>query len=102
MEKNLVEKNKKTRVLANTESEKQQLDSERGEQQSLVNDLAKKEKQLKTELNTKEQQAKALDAQIRKIIEEEIRKAKEAAASTGTPSFSMTPEQKELSENFTK
>ena len=37
----------------------------------------------------------------RKIIEEEIRKAKEAAASTGTPSFSMTPEQKELTENFT-
>ena len=97
----LVEKNKKTKVLGNTESEKQQLDSERGEQQSLVNDLAKKEKQLKTELKTKEQQAKALDAQIRKIIEEEIRKAKEAAASTGTPSFSMTPEQKELAENFT-
>mgnify|MGYP001161362887 FL=1 len=97
----LVEKNKKTKALGNTESEKQQLDSERGEQQSLVNDLAKKEKQLKTELKTKEQQAKALDAQIRKIIEEEIRKAKEAAASTGTPSFSMTPEQKELAENFT-
>ena len=97
----LVEKNKKTKLLGNTESEKQQLDSERGEQQSLVNDLAKKEKQLKTELKTKEQQAKALDAQIRKIIEEEIRKAKEAAASTGTPSFSNTPEQKELAENFT-
>ena len=32
---------------------------------------------------------------------EEIRKAKEAAASTGTPSFSMPPEQKELAENFT-
>ena len=97
----LVEKNKKTKALVNTESEKQQLDSEKDEQQSLVNELAKKEKQLKTELKTKEQQAKTLDAQIRKIIEEEIRKAKEAAASTGTPSFSMTPEQKELAENFT-
>tara|TARA_B100000900_G_scaffold347860_1_gene313268 strand:- start:11551 stop:12807 length:1257 start_codon:yes stop_codon:yes gene_type:complete len=97
----LVEKNQKTKALGNTEIEKQQLYSERVEQQSLVNVLAKQEKQLKTELKTKEQQAKALDAQIRKIIEEEIRKAKEAAASTGTPSFSMTPDQKELAENFT-
>ena len=97
----LAEKNKKTKALVSTESEKQQLDLEKDEQQSLVNELAKKEKQLKTELKTKEQQAKTLDAQIRKIIEEEIRKAKEAAASTGTPSFSMTPEQKELAESFT-
>ena len=97
----LVEKNKKAKVLGNTEREKQKLDSEKGEQQSLFNDLAKKEKQLKTELKEKEQQAKALDVQIRKIIEEEIRKAKEASASTGTPFFSMTPEQKELAENFT-
>ena len=97
----LVEKNKKTKALVNTESEKQQLDSEKDEQQSLVNELAKKEKYLKTELKTKEQQSKTLDAQIRKIIEEEIRKAKEVAASTGTPSFSMTPEQKDLAEKFT-
>ena len=97
----LVEKNKKTKALVNTESEKQQLDSEKDEQQSLVNELAKKEKHLKTELKTKEQQSKTLDAQIRKIIEEEIRKAKEVAASTGTPSFSMTPEQKDLAEKFT-
>lgn len=96
-----VEKNKKTKTLGQTESEKAQLNSEKGEQQSLVNDLAKKEKQLKSDLKTKQQKAKALDAQIRKIIEEEIRRAKEAAASTGTPSFSMTPEQKELAENFT-
>lgn len=96
-----VEKNKKTKALVKTESEKQQLNSERGEQQSLVNDLTKKEKQLKSELKIKEEKAKALDAQIRKIIEEEIRRAKKAAASTGTPSFSMTPEQKELAENFT-
>ena len=97
----LVEKNKKTKALVDTQSEKKQLDSEKEQQQSLVNELSKKEKQLKTELQTKEQQAKVLDAQIRKIIEEEIRKAKDAAASTGTPSFSMTPEQKELAENFT-
>ena len=97
----LMEKNKKTKALGDTQSEKKQLDSEKEEQQSLVNELSKKEKQLKKELKTKEQQAKVLDAQIRKIIEEEIRKAKEAAASTGTPSFSMTPEQKELAENFT-
>ena len=97
----LVEKNKKTNALENTENEKQQLDSEIGQQQTLVNELAKKENQLKKELNTKEQQAKVLDAQIRKIIEEEIRKAKDAAASIGTPSFSMTPDQKELANNFT-
>jgi murein hydrolase activator len=95
------EKNKKTRALGRTKSEKKQLNGERGEQQGLVNNLHKKEKTLKQELLSKEQKSKALEREIRKIIEEEIRRAKEAAKSTGTPSFSMTPEQKELSDNFT-
>lgn len=97
----LVEKNKKSRVLGNNQKEKTQLDSEKGQQQQLVNELSKKEKNLTNDLKQKEKQAQALEAQIRLIIEAEIKKAKAAAASSGTPSFSMTPEQKELAENFT-
>ncbi|MBC8464382.1 MAG: hypothetical protein H8D62_01770, partial [Bacteroidetes bacterium] len=95
------EKNKKAKVLGRKQSEKEQLNGERKEQQGLVNSLHKKEKTLRRELQSKERKAKLLEGQIRKIIEEEIRKAKEAAKSTGTPSFSMTPEQQELSDNFT-
>lgn len=97
----LVEKNKKSRVLGNNQKEKTQLDSEKGQQQQLVNELSKKEKKLTNDLKQKQKQAQALEAQIRLIIEAEIKKAKAAAASSGTPSFSMTPEQKELAENFT-
>ena len=97
----LVEKNKKSRVLGNNQKEKTQLDSEKGQQQQLVNELSKKEKNLTNDLKQKEKQAQALEAQIRLIIEAEFKKAKAAAASSGTPSFSMTPEQKELAENFT-
>lgn len=97
----LVEKNKKSRVLSNNQKEKTQLDSEKEQQEQLVNELSKKEKNLTNDLKQKEKQAQALEAQIRLIIEAEIKKAKAAAASSGTPSFSMTPEQKELAENFT-
>lgn len=96
-----LEKNKKAKVLGRKQSEKEQLNGERKEQQGLVNSLHKKEKTLRQELQSKERKTKLLEGQIRKIIEEEIRKAKEAAKSTGTPSFSMTPEQQELSDNFT-
>ena len=44
----LVEKNKKSRVLGNNQKEKTQLDSEKGQQQQLVNELSKKEKNLRT------------------------------------------------------
>lgn len=95
------EKVKKTTTLSKAEQEQGHLSAEQEEQQNLVNSLQKKEQKLKEGLRKKEKKAKNLDNQIRAIIAEEIRKAKEAAKTTGTASFSMTPEQKEFAVNFT-
>ena len=62
--------------------------------------LKRKEKQLKNELSKQQKLANDLDAKIKKIIAEEIRKAKEKAASSSGSSFSLTPEEQELSDSF--
>lgn len=95
-----VERNKKSRVLQAAKVEKEQLIVEESAQQELVHSLQKKEKKLKQDLQIKEQMAKELDEKIRLIIAEEIRKAREAAKTTGTPSYSMTPEQQQLADAF--
>lgn len=61
------------------------------EKQELINKLSKSEKVFKKELQNKQKRAKKLDAQIRRIIEEEIKKAKEEA-NNKDHSYGLTPE----------
>lgn len=95
------EKVRKTNSLSKTQKEQGQLAGEKEAEQGLLNNLQKRERKLKQDLQAKERKAKALETEIRAIIAEEIRKAKDAAKSTGTASFSMTPEQKQLAAHFT-
>jgi murein hydrolase activator len=97
-----VEKNKRTRSLDFSVVEKQLLDQEQQQQAVLLKSLKKKEKKLKTELKSKEKASKDLDIKIRKIIEDEIRKSRAIATSSGKMTFSMTPEQTKLSNDFTE
>jgi septal ring factor EnvC (AmiA/AmiB activator) len=97
-----VEKNKRTRSLDFSVVEKQLLDQEQQQQAVLLKSLKKKEKKLKTELKSKERASKDLDIKIRKIIEDEIRKSRAIATSSGKMTFSMTPEQTKLSNDFTE
>lgn len=97
-----LEKNQKSKNLSQSLSEQELLAIEKVQQNNLVSSLKRKEKQLRSELNDKQAKAKALNAKIRKIIEEEIRLAKEKAKKSGNVNYEMTPEQQLLADNFTQ
>ena len=69
------------------------------EKQELINRLGKSEKLFKKQLQDKQKRAKALDDKIRKIIEGEIRKAREEAEKKNK-GFALTPEAMALSSEF--
>ena len=83
-------------------NERNVLAKEKSKKQEVFNSLKGKEKELKKDLQAKQNAAKKIDRAIAKIIEEEIRKAREAAKKAGNSSkgFPMTPEARELSNNF--
>lgn len=86
------------------EEEKQQLSVEKSEQEKVVKELQGQEQELLKKLKKKEQARQNLQKAIKRIIAEEIRKAREAeeAKNPGTKSksFPMTPEAKKLSASF--
>lgn len=75
-----VQKNEKTQLLGNEQSEKRILDQEKNEQEEVLSELKKKEKELKSNLEKKKRDAIELQLAIKRLIAEEIkRKADEAA-----------------------
>lgn len=84
-------------------NEKLTLAEERKKQEVVVGSLQGKEKELKQQLAEKRKAQEKLEKAIQRIIEEEIRKAKEAAAKAGKDSkgFPLTPEAQKLSDSFT-
>lgn len=95
-------KQEKIALLSLEEQEKQKLAVEQVEKENVVKSLQGKEKQLKQDLAKKQEAANKLQKAIQKIIEEEIRKAREAAKKAGNESkgFPMTPEALKLSNSF--
>lgn len=96
----MVAKNERQINLESTKLELSLLEQEKTTQNNLLNLLKRKEKQLKNELSKQQKLANNLDAKIKKIIAEEIRNAKEKAGSSSGSSFSLTPEEQELSDSF--
>lgn len=102
------DKQEKTALLSLEYQEKQKLAVEQTEQESTVKKLQSKEQELLSNLRKKQEAERKLQKAIERIIEEEIRKAREAAAkankdpksSTTTTSFPMTPEALKLSNSF--
>lgn len=95
-------KQEKIALLSLEEQEKQKLAVEQVEKENVVKKLQGKEQQLKQDLAKKQEAASKLQKAIQKIIEEEIRKAREAAKKAGNTSkgFPMTPEALKLSNSF--
>ncbi|MDQ3192001.1 MAG: peptidoglycan DD-metalloendopeptidase family protein [Bacteroidota bacterium] len=93
----------KQQLLGTEEQEKLMLANEKKEQEGTLTKLQEKEKELVQALKEKEKEQKQLQLAIQRIIEEEIRKAKEAAEKAGkaTPKgLVLTPEALELSATF--
>jgi len=100
-------KTKMAYLVEDKEKEKIQLSTEKEEHDKMVKTLKVKEKQLREQLKQKQRYAQKLEKAIARIIEEEIRKAKEkaekAGATTTTKSgFALTPKELELSGQFSE
>lgn len=95
-----VAKNKRNAMLGESQIEINLLSQEKQSQNTFLSSLRKKEKKLKKDLSKQQQLAKTLDDKIKKIIAEEIRKAKEKANVGGGVTLSLTPEEQQLADNF--
>jgi len=90
----------KKRLITNKKTEVEELEIQKKDKNDLIKKLKKTEVYFKRELEKQQQAAKGLDKRIRKIIEEEIRKAREAEKKGSKEGFVLTPEAKALSDNF--
>jgi murein hydrolase activator len=97
-------KDEKKELLQSVESEQNTLASEKRDQQKIYDQLKGKEKQYRRELTEKQQASQKLDASIKKLVEEEIRKSNANTKTTSTSSktleLKLTPEAQALSQNF--
>lgn len=99
------QRDEKQDLLASAENERSLLENEKSTVNSTIQDLSKKEKQLRADLRKKRKSVAELENAIEKIIAEEIRLAEEraraeAASSTTASGFALTPDEMILSENF--
>ena len=69
----------KEKLLKESEAEKLKLEKQEKERQALVNGLRKKQRGIQNEINKKKNSAKKLNAQIDRLIEIEIEKARKKA-----------------------
>ena len=94
-----VESTSKKELISTKKNELNTINDAKLEKQEIVNNLRKSERLFKKQLQEKQKRAKALDDKIRKIIEEEIRKAR-VEAEKKNKGFSLTPEATALSAEF--
>lgn len=95
-----VAKNERNAMLGESQIEINLLTQEKQSQNTFLSSLRKREKKLKKDLSKQQQLAKTLENKIKKIIAEEIRKAKEKANVGGGITLSLTPEEQQLADNF--
>ena len=72
-------KEEKAKLLAQREAERKEIEKQEKQQRSLVNQLQKRQRNLQDELKKQRQQSQRLNAQIDKLIEQEIAAAKKRA-----------------------
>lgn len=87
----------KNKLMYSKEKKIKTIQSSQKEKQELIKSLAKSEHVFKRKIQEKRKRNKELDDKIRKIIEEEIRKAKEKHTKN---EYALTPEALALSEEF--
>lgn len=91
----------KVALLEEQQAERRKLDSDRAGQMSALELLRKEEGRLRETQKKQEQQRRDLDAAIRKAIEAEL-KPKGGAAKGGKLDITLTPEARELNNDFEK
>ena len=93
------QRDEKNRVLNSQNQEKLTLNREKQEKEKKLTELTSQEAKYKKELATAEKAADELKSAIKKAIEREIAARNEAAGTKGA-TYNLTPEARELSNNF--
>lgn len=95
-------KKQKSELLTQKEKEKDELKGDKKENSDLIRGLKKRETTLKNDLKYQKQSAKNLDNRIRKLIREEIERAKkrDKGKETKKGEMALTPEAAALAKEF--
>ena len=88
-------RNQKLETLEVKASEQEKLVGQRSRENALIDDLKRKESQLREEISTKERIARELESRIREIIEEEA-----SRSAAGNAFGALTPEQELVGQDF--
>ena len=108
------EQGRKRQLLGQEVAQKQELVAEKSEQEAAVAKLKKKESQIATDIKKKRSELQKLEKQIQKIIQDELKRQREAArkqaeaqnpgsttqAGSSSTSFALTPEGAALAKDF--
>jgi len=96
-----VQRKEKEKLIAESEKEKQELEKEKQEQQRLLNSIKKDKTKIIAEIKKKQRESRAIEKQIERLIRDAIAAAnKKAGNTTNTTTFVLTPEAKELANDF--
>ena len=93
-------KENKKALIGSKKMEVKELEAQERDKKTLIKKLKKSESHFKKELQKQQHATKELDEKIRKIIEEEIKKARAKEKRGNKEGFALTPEAKALSDNF--
>ncbi|WP_395046226.1 murein hydrolase activator EnvC family protein [Flavobacterium sp.] len=97
----LGQKQEKVKLIAESEKEKQVLEKDKQEQQRLLFSIKKDKGKIIADIRKKQKESKAIERQIERLIRESIAAAnKKAGNTTNTTTFVLTPEAKELANDF--
>ena len=108
------EQGRKRQLLGQEVAQKQELVAEKSQQEAAVAKLKKKESQIATDIKKKRSELQKLEKQIQKIIQDELKRQREAArkqaeaqnpgsttqAGSSSTSFALTPEGAALAKDF--
>lgn len=102
LNKDLVTQRKqKDQLIAENTKVKNQLSSEKQDQQELLRSIKKNESRYVSEIEAKQKEARKIDQQIEALIRSAIAASNKASGkSTSTNTFALTPEAKQLASNF--
>ena len=96
----LEERAQKDALVEENRMVEERLQQERKSQQTLIQGLKRKSRQLGSEIRQKQRKAAAIDREIERLIREAIAASNKAAGKKSTKAFALTPEAKKLAANF--
>ena len=102
LNKDLVEQRKiKEGLLAENKKVKSQLSQEIGSQKNLLKTIRANESKYTQAIQAKRKEARRIDREIEKLIRSAIASSNKRSGTSGTRSFSLTPEARALASSFT-